>query len=83
MKKEEAIACDLWFAPPPNQAPSQKFAMGGLIWGSRGGAPAAGGQWGSGGNAPCRRRHEGLGAEPPAFEIFSFFCKNSIILGLF
>ena len=25
----------------------------------------------------------GLGAEPPAFKNFAFFCKNNFILGLF
>ena len=44
------------------QARSQKFAMGGLFWGS-------------GGKASSRRRHGGLGAEPPALANFAFFCK--------
>ena len=53
------------------QARSQKFAMGGIIWGS-------------GGKAPSRRRLGGLGAELPALENFAFFfCKNNLILGLF
>ena len=56
-----------------DQARSQKFEMGGLCWGSGGGAPAAGNQWGSGGKAPSRRR----------LENFAFFCKNNFILGLF
>ena len=78
------------------QARSQKFAMGGAVWGfwgwspqppeANGGLgekpPAAGG-WGFGGKAPSRRRHGGLGAEPPAPEKFAFFCKNNFILGLF
>ena len=42
-------------------------------------------QWGavlgSGGKVPSRRRP--VGAEPPALEIFAFFCKNNLILGLF
>ena len=45
--------------------------------------PAAGDQWGSGGEAPSRRRLGGLEAEPPVPENFAFFCKNSLILGLF
>ena len=65
------------------QVRSQKFAMGGgLFGGSRDEAPAAGG-WGFGGKAPSRRRHGGLGKEPPALKNFAFFCKNNIILGLF
>ena len=64
------------------QARSQKFAMGGLFWGSGGAALAAGG-WGFWGKAPSHRRHGGVGAEPPALENFAFFCKNNKILGLF
>ena len=45
------------------QARSQKFAMRGLFWGF-------------GGKTPSRRRHGGLGAEPPALENLTFFCKN-------
>ena len=70
------------------QARSQKFAIGGLFWGSGGGAwaggeaPSAGG-WEFGGKAPRRWRHGGLGMEPPALENFAFFCKNNLILELF
>ena len=62
------------------QARSQKFAMGGAVFGGLGAdPPAAEGQWGSGGEAPSRRRlggwgqspqppetNGGLGAKPPA-----------------
>ena len=78
------------------QARSQKFAMGGAVWGvwgrspqppeangGLGAKPPAAGGWGFGGKAPSRRRHGGLGAEPPALENFAFFCKNNFILGLF
>ena len=77
-------------------ARSQKFAMGGLFWGSGAESPAAGGQWGlkakppaargwgSRGKVHSRRSHGGLGAEPPALENFAFFfCKNHLILELF
>ena len=80
----------------PTQARSQKFAMGGAIWGvwgrspqplkangGLGAEPPAARGWGFGGKAPSRRRHGGLGAEPPALENFAFFCKNNFILGLF
>ena len=79
-----------------SQARSQKFVMGGAVWGvwgrspqppeangGLGAKPSAAGGWGSGGKAPSRRRHGGLGAEPPALETFAFFCKNNFILGLF
>ena len=79
-----------------SQARSQKFAMGGAVWGvwgrspqspeangGLGAKPPAAGGWGSGGKAPSRRRHGGLGTEPPALENFAFFCKNNFILGLF
>ena len=46
------------------QARSQKLAMGGLFWGSEGGAPAAGGQWGFGGEGPSRRRLGVWGKSP-------------------
>ena len=64
------------------QARSQKFAMGGLFWGS-------------GGGAPSRRRPMGLGAKPPAAgglgygggassaQNFCIFCKMNLILELF
>ena len=76
-------------------ARSQKFAMGGLLGGSGGGAPSrrrpmevggsgeSAGGCGFGDKAPSRRRNGGLGAEPPALENFAFFCKNNFILGLF
>ena len=80
----------------PVQARSQKFAMGGAVWGvwgrspqppeangGLGAKPPAAGGWGFGGKAPSRRKHGGLGAEPPALENFAFFCKNNFILGLF
>ena len=51
------------------EARSQKFAMGGCF----------GGGWGFGSKVPSRRRHEGLGAEPPALE--NFFAKKTLILG--
>ena len=38
------------------QARSQKFAMGGLLWGLGAEPPAAGGQWGCEGEAPSGRR---------------------------
>ena len=57
--------------------------LGGCVFGGGVEHPAAGGQWGFGGKAPSRRRHEGLGAEPPALENFAFFCKNNFMLGLF
>ena len=78
------------------QARSQKFVMGGAVWGvwgqspqppeTNGGLgaklPAAGG-WGFGGKAPSRRRHGGLGAEPPALENFAFFAKITKFYGYF
>ena len=57
-----------------HQARSQEFATGG------GGCL---GVWGLGGKTSSRQRHGGLGAEPRAFKIFEFFCKNNFILGLF
>ena len=52
------------------QTCSQKFAMGGLSWGSESGAP--------------RRRNHGVwGRRPSALEKFAFFCKNNLILELF
>ena len=51
------------FATVYCQARSQKFAMGGLFWGS-------------GGKAPSRRRHGGVGAEPPALKNFAFFLQK-------
>ena len=36
----------------------------------------------AGGEDPCRGRHGGLRAKPPALEIFAFFYKNNLILGL-
>ena len=38
--------------------------------------------WGCGDGAPSHRRHEDLGAEPPALENFAFFFKNNLVLGL-
>ena len=53
-----------------NQTRSQKFAMGGTnFW-----------DWGHS-LQPQEARESG--AELPALENFAFFCKNSLILGLF
>ena len=72
-----------------NQARSQKFAMGGAVWGvwgwslqppqanaGLGAKPPAAGGWGFGGKAPSLRRHGGLGAPPPALENFAFFLQK-------
>ena len=56
---------------------------GGCLGGLVAEPPAAGGRWGFGGKASSRRMHGGVGAEPPALEIFVFFCNNNFILGLF
>ena len=53
------------------QARSQKFAMGGLFWGSGG---KAGQRLGVRGQSPQPPEVRGLGAEPPAFKNFAFFC---------
>ena len=58
-----------------NQARSQKFAMGGLIFESGGGSSSRRRPMGSGGEAHSRRRHGGRGPEPPALENFTFFAK--------
>ena len=50
------------------QARSQKFAMEGAIMGV----------WRRSLQPP--ETNEGLGAQPPALEIFAFFCKNNLIL---
>ena len=50
------------------RSPQPPEANGGL-----GAKPAAAGGCGSGGKTPSRRRHRGVGAEPPALEIFAFF----------
>ena len=78
------------------QARSQKFVMGGAVWGvwgrspqppeangGLGAKPPAAGGWGFRGKAPSRRRHGGLGGGAIALENFAFFCKNNFILGLF
>ena len=54
----------------PTQARSQKFAMGGAVFGGVGAEPpAAGGQWGSGGKAPSRRRLGVWGQSPQPPEV--------------
>ena len=78
------------------QARSQKFAMGGLFWGSGGGAPSRRRPMGVWGRSPQPPEAGGLGAKPPAAggtgvwgrspqrsKILHFFCKNNFILGLF
>ena len=48
------------------QARSQKFAMGGLFWGSGGGAPSRRRPMGVWGRSPQPPEAGGLGAKPPA-----------------
>ena len=62
------------------QARSQKFAMGGLFWGSEGGAPSRRRPMGVRERSPQLPEAWGLGAEPPALKIFAFFCKMNLIL---
>ena len=88
--------CIISTTPYYQQARSQKFAMGGAVWGvwgrspqppeangGLGAKPPAAGGWGFGGKTPSRRRHGGLREEPPVLEKFAFFCKNNFIFGLF
>ena len=51
---------------PLEQARSQKFAMGGLFWGSGGGAPSRRRPMGVWGRSPQPPEAGGLGAKPPA-----------------
>ena len=62
------------------QARSQKFAMGGLFWGSGGGAPSRWRPMGVRGRSSQLPEAWGLGAEPSALKIFAFFCKMNLIL---
>ena len=48
------------------QARSQKFAMGGAVWGSGGGAPSRRRPMGVWGRSPQPPEAGGLGAKPPA-----------------
>ena len=62
------------------QARSQKLAMGGLFWGSGGGAPSRRRPMGVRGRSPQLPEAWGLGAKPPALKIFAFFYKMNLIL---
>ena len=80
-----------------NQARSQKFAMGGgLFGGSGGGASSRRRPMRVWGRSPQLPEAGGLGAKPPAsggteawglrpqrLKILHFFCKNNFVLGLF
>ena len=56
-------------------------SQGGAVLGVWGFAPSRrrpmGAWWGSGSKVLSCRRHEGLGADPPALKNFAFFCKNN------
>ena len=67
------------------QAHSQKFAMGGFVWGVFGLSPQPPKTDGGLGVKPPAAEGQGwgLGTKPSALKNFAFFCKNNLNLRLF